>query len=807
MRRLQIPISFWIVLIASALYAGFSAWSSINKLIGLHTVGWDITNVTQAVWNTAHGAPFAMTNQYPLTNRLGGHVEPVILLLAPLAWVAGDAPSLSINLLILQAIVVACGAIPVYLLAKDKLKSSYGAVTFSLLYLLYPAVGSILSFEFHAVTLATGLWLWAIYCVQRQKWAGVVVFSLLALSCKENMSLILLLFGIYLAFSKQGHRVLGISLALTGGIWFVVGVFGIQPLFSPTGASVQMENYGWMGDSLYDKATLIFRDPQAIWLHVADRLQPYARQLLSPWGFTSVLSPLQLALILPELAVNLLSSKSEQQTVESAHYASALIPFVAWSAVLGMAWLQKRIRLGLEKINRQPWGRYIASFLFTLLLGWGFVYHYYRGYSLLSQNYPTMHITPHAQRAKEFASLVPKSSSILAQPNLGPFFSQNYDIYSDFQALPKVDFLLLDAETLLEGLHYETFTLVNNTKEFGLVKASDGYALFRRGADPRPLPDEFFDFARAAEADIEYPTQVRFGDALEFLGYDLESSRIGEPTLYLYVRALKPLDSRYHIVLYLLDGEGTLKGGSVEKSEVMIWYPMQSWRVGEIVKLRYSHFPWDIGPMQQFGYALGVLSDSDAWPDPWNVAARLRPTVVKSGWQGWLPADGTLLGFARLHDVWGIIKGAPPQKLTALPWGVAEREVALAEGVSLAGVNLSAGVKAGETTLPITLYWQAEGPTSTSYTTFVHLIDEQGAMVAQSDGIPGKGALPSTAWSPGEVIPDPRLISLPADMPSGVYTLLAGLYDATDGRRLPITDSKADARDNAIVIERMQISR
>ena len=125
----------------------------------------------------------------------------------------------------------------------------------------------------------------------------------------------------------------------------------------------------------------------------------------------------------------------------------------------------------------------------------------------------------------------------------------------------------------------------------------------------------------------------------------------------------------------------------------------------------------------------------------------------------------------------------------------------------LAGVNLPAGVKAGETALPITLYWQAEGPTSTSYTTFVHLVNEQGAMVAQSDSIPGKGTLPSTAWAPGEVIPDARSISLPADMPQGVYTLLAGLYDATDGRRLPITDGKADAKDNAIVIERIQISR
>jgi uncharacterized membrane protein len=802
MRRLHIPISLWIVLIASALYGGFSAWNSINKLVGLHIVGWDITNISQAIWNTAHGAPFAMTNQYPLTNRLGGHVEPVILLLAPLAWIAGAAPNLAISLLVLQTLVVVSGVVPVYLLAKDGLKSGYGAVTFSFLYLLYPAVGAILSFEFHTVTLTAGLWLWAIYCVHREKWAGVAIFSLLALSCKENMSLLLLLFGIYLAFSKQGHRILGISLALTGGVWFVVSVFWVQPLFSPTGASVQMENYSWMGDSIYDKATLFFRDPQTIWLHVDDRIREYARQLLSPWGFISILSPLRLALILPELAINLLSAKAQQVKVESGHYASALIPFVAWSAISGAAWLKKMIRLGLEKINCRTWERYVTSLLLTILLGWGFVYHYYRGYSPLSQNYSTATVTAHALRIKEFMSLVPDSSSILTQPSLGPFFSQRQEVYSDVRALSKADFLLVDAKTLVEGLDYEVLTLINSNKDFGLIKAADGYALFQRGAPPGQLSDEFFDFARASDTDIQYPTLARFGDVLEFLGYDLGVYRDNDPKYCLYVRPLKALGSRYYIALYLLDGEDKLVGGSVDQPAVMVWYPMSRWRVGETVELCYDQLPGNIGTMKQFGYALGVLSASD----PWNVAARLRPTVVKSEWQGWLPADGTLLGFVRLHKTWSMIKGGPPLKLAALPWGVAERRVALAEGVSLTGVAIPAGVKAGGT-LPITLYWQAEGPTSTSYTTFVHLVNEQGALVAQSDSIPGKGTLPSTAWAPGEVIPDPRLISLPTDMPQGIYTLLAGLYDATNGRRLSVTDGKADAKDNAIVIERIQISR
>jgi uncharacterized membrane protein len=207
-KRVRASIGFWIVLLLTILYAAVTTRTSIQRIIGLQTVGWDITNITQTIWNTAHGDLFAMTNIYPLTNRLGAHVEPLTLLLAPLAWLAGDAPNLALLLLVLQAMVVASGAVPTYLLARVLLKNEFGGVTFALLYLLYPTVGAIVSFEFHMVTLATGFWLWAIYFVHRQKWWGVVTFALLATACKENMPLLLATFGF-------------------GGLWFAANRGGL----------------------------------------------------------------------------------------------------------------------------------------------------------------------------------------------------------------------------------------------------------------------------------------------------------------------------------------------------------------------------------------------------------------------------------------------------------------------------------------------------------------------------------------------------------------------------------------------------
>jgi hypothetical protein len=69
---------------------------------------------------------------------------------------------------------------------------------------------------------------------------------------------------------------------------------------------------------------------------------------------------------------------------------------------------------------------------------------------------------------------------------------------------------------------------------------------------------------------------------------------------------------------------------------------------------------------------------------------------------------------------------------------------------------------------------------------FVHLLDAAGRIVAQTDGQPGDGALPTRGWLPREVVTDPRRIALPASLPAGAYRLELGWYDAATGQRLTV---------------------
>jgi hypothetical protein len=94
-------------------------------------------------------------------------------------------------------------------------------------------------------------------------------------------------------------------------------------------------------------------------------------------------------------------------------------------------------------------------------------------------------------------------------------------------------------------------------------------------------------------------------------------------------------------------------------------------------------------------------------------------------------------------------------------------------------------------TLTVTLAWRAEETPTTSYRVFLHLLDAEGNLVTQSDGVPAGWARPTTGWLPGEYITDTHTLVIPPEAAPGKYTLQAGMY-VPGGTRLT-TDEDSDA--------------
>ncbi|HEY66360.1 MAG TPA: hypothetical protein G4O02_17555 [Caldilineae bacterium] len=115
-------------------------------------------------------------------------------------------------------------------------------------------------------------------------------------------------------------------------------------------------------------------------------------------------------------------------------------------------------------------------------------------------------------------------------------------------------------------------------------------------------------------------------------------------------------------------------------------------------------------------------------------------------------------------------------------------DVVFGDRVRLVGVNVVRERVSPGQMLAVTVVWQAIAAMDRSYTAFVHLLGPDGRVVAQEDHVPGRGARPTTSWLPGEVVLDRFDLTLPAELPSGRYTLEIGLYDANQPGlpRLPL---------------------
>jgi hypothetical protein len=151
--------------------------------------------------------------------------------------------------------------------------------------------------------------------------------------------------------------------------------------------------------------------------------------------------------------------------------------------------------------------------------------------------------------------------------------------------------------------------------------------------------------------------------------------------------------------------------------------------------------------------------------------AEVQASVYRSG-------GGRLAGPVTI----GAVEVATPSRSFTPPPMEVTVEAAFGAAIDLLGFDMAAA-RPGEP-LALTLYWQPREIVATRYSAFVHVLNPQGEIVAQSDATPGQGTRPTTGWLPPEVITDRHTLALPAGLPSGEYAVRVGLYDARTGLRL-----------------------
>jgi hypothetical protein len=129
----------------------------------------------------------------------------------------------------------------------------------------------------------------------------------------------------------------------------------------------------------------------------------------------------------------------------------------------------------------------------------------------------------------------------------------------------------------------------------------------------------------------------------------------------------------------------------------------------------------------------------------------------------------------------------------------------LGDQVLLAGWELPAGSWPPGQIVPLSLFWQALAPVAQDWNVFVHLLDESGQLVAQTDTAPVAGSRQTSTWPPGEMILDRHGLLLPDSLPAGEYQLQVGMYLPATGERLEANDAAGMRLGDSIPLDRVVV--
>lgn len=125
--------------------------------------------------------------------------------------------------------------------------------------------------------------------------------------------------------------------------------------------------------------------------------------------------------------------------------------------------------------------------------------------------------------------------------------------------------------------------------------------------------------------------------------------------------------------------------------------------------------------------------------------------------------------------------------------------------VLLTGYALEADTLSANSALILTLFWEAQQPMSNAYTVFVHLLAEDGSIIAQADGQPNNGTQPTNNWQIGTPVRDSYALVISPDTPAGTYTLQSGMYFWPDLTRLRLLED-GQSVDDKVVLTTIRIS-
>ena len=287
--------------------------------------------------------PLTTCERDKLLSHFAVHISPIFYLYLPFyALVPHPA-----TLLVMQAVFLFSGIIPLLLLARKFSLSRPLTVIVSALYFTYPAMIGGCFYDLHENKLLLPLLLWLLCLLEHKRYGLVYLFAFLVFFVKEDAPIYVAFIAIYWIFAKPRKRH-GIALLVLSGLYFAGAVYLLER-FGEGAMFGRYNNFIDSKDSPLELVKTVLINPALVLYEslTEDKLGFLAYMLL-PLGLLPLLTRRwsRLILILPMVLVNLMPDYHYQHNI-GYQYTYGVAALLFYLLLLNLPELNAKTRRGL----------------------------------------------------------------------------------------------------------------------------------------------------------------------------------------------------------------------------------------------------------------------------------------------------------------------------------------------------------------------------------------------------------------------------------------------------------------------------
>lgn len=315
LKRLVSGRRLWVLLgIAAFFWFAFTAGMTVLRYRLNYSPAYDFGIFSQMYYYLDKCLqPLTTCERDGLLSHFAVHLSPIFYVLLPFYKLAPRPETL----LILQALLVILGLIPLCLLARALKCNRLQTLCFGLIYCAFPAFMGGCFYDFHENKFLTVIILWVMYFMETRRFKSMLGCLALLLLVKEDAPVYAACIGLYLLLGKREYRLGGLVFAASC-LYFGMAVWYINR-FGDGAMINRFDNY--ISDKRLGLASMfktILVNPAYVLSQIAveDKILFFLEMML-PLGFLPLMTRewQRWTLLIPFVLINLMSNYQYQHSI------------------------------------------------------------------------------------------------------------------------------------------------------------------------------------------------------------------------------------------------------------------------------------------------------------------------------------------------------------------------------------------------------------------------------------------------------------------------------------------------------------